>query len=69
MIHIQLYPNNKCKHFITIALNVIVYYDVKSVMYYDRDEREKGEDDISYNMNVCILVYNMGEKGNSVKYI
>ena len=34
--------------------------------------RKKGEDDISYNMNVGILVYNMGEKGksgNSVKYI
>ena len=38
-------------------------------MFYDRDEKEKGEDDISYNMNVGILVYNMGEKGNSVKYI
>ena len=49
-----------------------VYYDIKSVMFYDRDEKEKGEDDISYNMNVGILVYNMGEKGksgNSVKYI
>ena len=55
-----------------IALNVIVYYDIKSVMFYDRDEKEKGEDDISYNMNVGILVYNMGEKGKSgnlVKYI
>ena len=41
-------------------------------MFYDRDEKEKGEDDISYNMNVGILVYNMGEKGksgNSLKYI
>ena len=41
-------------------------------MFYDRDEKEKGEDDIFYNMNVGILVYNMGEKGksgNSVKYI
>ena len=40
-------------------------------MFYDRDEKEKGEDDTSYNMNVGILVYNMGEKGksgNSVKY-
>ena len=67
-----LIPNNKCKHFLTIALNVIVYYDIKSVMFYDRDEKEKGEDDISYNMNVGILVYNMVEKGksgNSVKYI
>ena len=39
-------------------------------MFYDRDEKEKGEDDISYNMNVGI--HNMGEKGksgNSVKYI
>ena len=27
-------------------------------MFYDRDENEKGEDDISYNMNVGILVYN-----------
>ena len=26
-------------------------------MFYDRDEKEKGEDDISYNMNVGILVY------------
>ena len=32
-------------------------------MFYDRDEKEKGEDDISYNMNVGILVYNMGETG------
>ena len=31
-------------------------------MFYDRDEKEKGEDDISYNMNVGILVY-MGGKG------
>ena len=30
-------------------------------MLYDRDEKENGEDDISYNMNVGILVYNMGE--------
>ena len=42
------------------------------MIFYDRDEKEKGEDDISYNMNVGILVYDMGEKGksgNSVKYI
>ena len=31
-------------------------------MFYDRDEKEKGEDDISYNMNVGILVYNMGQR-------
>ena len=37
-------------------------------MFYDRDEKEKGEDDISYNMNVGILVYNMGEKGKSGKF-
>ena len=41
-------------------------------MFYDCDEKEKGEDDTSYNMNVGILVYNMGEQGksgSSVKYI
>ena len=35
-------------------------------MFYDRDEKEKGEDDISYNMNVGILVYNMGVRVNLV---
>ena len=32
-------------------------------MFYDHDEKEKGEEDISYNMNAGILVYNMGGKG------
>ena len=35
-------------------------------MFYDRDEKEKGEDDNSYNMNVGILVYNMGKRVNRV---
>ena len=26
-------------------------------MFYDRDEKKKGEDDISYNMNVGIYWY------------
>ena len=35
-------------------------------MFYDRDEKEKGEDDISYNMNVGILVTIWGKRVNQV---
>ena len=53
-----------------ITLNVIIYFDVISVIYYARDEREQREEDIYNNMNVCIPVYiNMGERGNAIKYI
>ena len=31
-------------------------------MFYDRDEKEKGEDDISYNMNVGIWYIIWGKR-------